>query len=242
MTTVVVGASAGLGRRLAFRLAEAGHDLVLVAREARDLAAVAADLRVRFGVRVTGVAADVTDDEWLEEVACAAANLGGVDALLLPVGGVAAGDTPCAEPRLGELLWRLNYGAVVACVARFWPELTMRGGVVVGFGSIASVRGRDANAAYAAAKRGLATWFESLRHLGAQVGVRVQFYVPGYIDTGQAFGLPLKLPKSNPDAFARLVVKDLGYETGVRYFPFFWRYICVALRLMPWGIYRRLRF
>lgn len=242
MNAVVVGASAGLGRCLAFRLAEAGYDLVLVARGLPDLKAVAADIGVRHGVRTALVAADVTGDAWLDDVAAAVESLGGIDALLLPVGGVSAGDEPCADPSVGERVWRLNYRAVVAAATRFWPELVARRGVVVGFGSIAAARGRDANAAYSAAKRGLASWFESLRHAGSRVGVRVQFYVPGYLDTGQAFGLPVRLPVGDPDVLARVVVAGLGREIGVRHYPRFWRAVCAALRWVPWSVYRRLRF
>ena len=46
MTYLVVGASAGVGRGLAARFAAAGHDLVLVASDERDLAAMAADLGI----------------------------------------------------------------------------------------------------------------------------------------------------------------------------------------------------
>ena len=59
MIAIVVGASAGLGRALAGELAATGHDLVVVSSDARDLAALASDLRIRHGVRVVGVPLDL---------------------------------------------------------------------------------------------------------------------------------------------------------------------------------------
>jgi 3-oxoacyl-[acyl-carrier protein] reductase len=59
---LVCAASKGLGRGCAAALAEAGVHLVLNARGAVALAATAADLRARFGVQVTEIAADITSD------------------------------------------------------------------------------------------------------------------------------------------------------------------------------------
>ena len=56
---IVVGASAGLGRALAGELAAAGHDLVVVSSDARDLEALASDLRIRHGVRVVTAPSDL---------------------------------------------------------------------------------------------------------------------------------------------------------------------------------------
>ena len=52
MTTVVVGASSGLGRALAEELARTGHELLLVASDPRDLSAIAADLGLRHAAKV----------------------------------------------------------------------------------------------------------------------------------------------------------------------------------------------
>lgn len=62
-TAIVCASSKGLGRACAEALAEAGVDLVMNARGAEALQAVADDIRARHGVNVTAVAADVTTDE-----------------------------------------------------------------------------------------------------------------------------------------------------------------------------------
>lgn len=60
---IVCASSRGLGRGCAIALAEAGCDLVLNGRDATALAATAAEIRSRFGVRVEEVAADVSTRE-----------------------------------------------------------------------------------------------------------------------------------------------------------------------------------
>ncbi|MCB1406833.1 MAG: SDR family oxidoreductase [Rhodobacteraceae bacterium] len=81
---LVCASSKGLGRGCAEALAEAGVDLVLNARGVEALEATAADLRARFGVSVTAVAADITSDEGRTQVLDAA---GPVDILVTNAGG-----------------------------------------------------------------------------------------------------------------------------------------------------------
>ncbi len=244
MTYVVVGASAGLGRALAARFAAAGHHLVLVASDERDLAAVASDLMVRYSVRVATVAADVAaDDAYLERVAAAAAALGGPDGLLFPVGAGAPGDDGSLDAGGAARLVRVNFLAIAAAVARFLPVLRRRPrAVIVGFGSVAAARGRGANVVYAASKRALESLFESLRHACAGTTVTVQFYVLGYLDTNLAFGVRTPLPKADPARLSERVLRGLARDVGVVYYPAFWRPVCALLRRVPWVVFRRLRF
>jgi short-subunit dehydrogenase len=244
LTAVVVGASTGLGRCLADRLAAAGHDLVIASSDERDVAALASDLRTRHGIRVTDVAIDLggssADPEPLER---AAADLGAADALLLPIGWTAPRDDGCRDPELTERLVRTNFLSVTTVVSTFLPALRRRPrAAIVGFGSIAAVRGRGANVIYAASKRALQTFFEGLRHGCADTQVRVQFYVLGYLDTNLAFGRKTLLPRANPDRLAANVVRDLGRSEGVVYYPGWWRPVCALISIMPWFVFKRLRF
>ena len=244
MTAVVVGASAGLGRALAERLAASRHDLVVVASDARDLEALAADLRIRYGVRVVAVALDLgREASSAEPLARAVAELGGgLDALLLPVGWTAARDEVEVEPGVPERLLRTNFLSVVTLVSGLLPALREKPrSSIVGFGSVAAVRGRGANVVYAASKRALQTYFEGLRHACASSSVSVAFYVLGYLDTSLAFGRRTLLPRADPARLAARVVRDLGRRDGVMYHPALWRLVCAALPLVPFSIYKRLK-
>jgi short-subunit dehydrogenase len=244
VTAVVVGASAGLGRALAERLAGAGHDLVLASSDERDVAALAAHLQIHNGVRATAVAVDLGGDtDGGERLESAARALGGADALLLPIGWTAPLDDACRDTELTERLVRTNFLSVATLVSRFLPGLRQRPrAAVVGFGSVAAVRGRGANIVYAASKRALQTFFEGLRHACTDTPVRVQFYVLGYLDTNLAFGRRTLLPRANPEHLAARVARDLGRFEGVVYHPGWWRPVCALLSVVPWFVFKRLRF
>lgn len=243
MIAIVVGASAGLGRALAGELAAAGHDLVVVSSDPRDLEALASDLRIRHGVRVVTVPFDLGGGpSGVERLGEAVAELGSPDALLLPVGWTAASDDATTDAGLAERLVRTNFLSVAAVVGRFLPELQRRPRAsVVGFGSVAAIRGRGSNVFYAASKRALETYFESVRHSCAGTPVRVCFYVLGYLETNLAFGRRTLLPRADPARLAARVVRGLGVREGVLYHPRAWRLVAAALPLVPFSVYKRLK-
>ena len=245
MTAVVVGASAGLGRALASALASAGHDLVLAASDGRDVEALAADLRLRHGVSAAAVAIDLgATDADLEPLVAAASSLGGADLLLLPIGWTAepSRDGAGVDPATAERLVRVNFLAVVALVSRFLPGLRERPAArIVGFGSVAAARGRRVNLVYASAKRALQTYLEGLRHACAGSRVRVQFWIPGYLDTNLAFGRAAALARASPEALAARVVARLPDGDLVLYHPRWWRLVCAAAPRVPFSVFKRLK-
>jgi short-subunit dehydrogenase len=62
LSCLILGASGGLGRALCYRFAAARHDLIIVSSDERDLAAMESDLELRFGVRVSSVAVDFSQE------------------------------------------------------------------------------------------------------------------------------------------------------------------------------------
>ncbi|MEQ6902693.1 SDR family oxidoreductase [Nocardioides sp. YIM 152588] len=73
-TSLITGATAGIGHEFAVQLAARGDDLVLVARDVARLESVAADLRTAYGVQVEVLPADLADPEKLATVAARLAD------------------------------------------------------------------------------------------------------------------------------------------------------------------------
>lgn len=88
-TALVCGASKGLGRACAQALAEAGVNVVIVARTADALNATAADIRAATGVNVTAVACDISTPEGRAQALAACPQ---PDILVTNAGGPPPGD------------------------------------------------------------------------------------------------------------------------------------------------------
>jgi short-subunit dehydrogenase len=240
----VVGASAGVGRALSEALAVRGGELLLIASDARDLQAQAAHLRLVYDVRVETVSCDASrPSECLNNIRSAAETFGHFDRMFFPIGLSFPND--CGVLSLAEVqqLFDVNLVTIVGVIGHFLPDLLASDhGSIVGFGSVAAIRGRRTNIVYAAAKRSLESYFESLRHLTVNSRVRVQFYSLGYIATQQSFGKHLLFPLITPKKVAEMVVRNMDSDRGTIYFPRYWSIISYIVSALPWTIFKKLDF
>lgn len=243
MNFIVVGASAGLGRALADQLAAKKHNLVIVASNQEDLDALAADLRIRHSVTVEVAAQRMKcDNESVNKVKEAAGRLGQVDGIYFPLGYSRIDDDGSLVADDIERIVDSNLASIMALTAAYLPDMLQRNeGGLAFFGSVASERGRSSNIAYAAAKRGLQSFYESVQHRTAASNIRVQFYQLGFLNTAQTAGKKLPFPAAEPEAAASFIVGRIN-KSGFAYFPSFWTLICMALRLTPWFVFKKLKF
>jgi short-subunit dehydrogenase len=91
-TVLITGASSGIGAVYADRFARRGHDLVLVARDAARLEAIAGRLRAETGVSVEVLPADLTEPAGLARVEVRARDDGRIGVLVNNAGASARGD------------------------------------------------------------------------------------------------------------------------------------------------------
>jgi short-subunit dehydrogenase len=241
---LIVGASAGVGRALCETLGARGAALLLVASDARDLGALAAHLRLIYRIEVQIVASDATSvTDCIEQVGNAAAAFGAIDSLYFPIGASHADDRGLLSIEQINGILNSNLTIVIGLISRLLPQLLdMPQARIVGFGSIAAVRGRKANVVYSAAKRGLESYFESLRHLTADSKVRIQFYRLGYVATQQSFGQRLLFPVVTPQQVAQQVMRNSDNDMGKTHFPRYWALIALAVSWIPWPLYKKLDF
>jgi len=241
-TAVIVGASSGLGRALATELARRGQALLLVASDARDLQAIAADLELRFEASVATLALDLAREaDPGARILTSLAALPPPSALLL-VAGLSREDDDFSQPaaRIGELL-SINLHAPHAIVHALLPKLRETRGTIVLFGSIAAIRGRGRNVVYASAKRALESLYESLRQAHAPSALRVQLYRLGFLATNLTYGMTLPMAASDPNDVARDVAARLGKGSFARYLPRRFALVAAIVRMLPWFAFRRMR-
>jgi hypothetical protein len=181
---IVTGASDGIGREFAMRLAETGVDLILVARRKERLDDVAADLHRRYGVTCVVVAADLSTTTGIE--AAVAAGTGREVGLLVAAAGFGTSG-PLLASRLDEELAMIdvNCRAVVALCRHYGAAMAARrrGGIVL-MSSLLAFQGVPRAANYAATKAFVQTLAEGLNRELAPHGVAVLASAPGPIRSG----------------------------------------------------------
>jgi short-subunit dehydrogenase len=241
----VVGATRGMGRELARRMAERGDALCLLGRDEAELEASARDLVAR-GARgpVETARLDLADSAAFAAALDAADRaLGSFDTLVVTAGDFAPQDALERDPARLERLLDVNFTATVNLCQQAAERLAARGGgTVCAFSSVAGDRARRSNYLYGASKAGLSAFLEGLHLAYADRGVRVVCVRPGFVKTAMTAGLPVPPFAGEPDAVSRVVLRALDLGTPVVYAPPIWRLIMLVIRLLPRAVMRRARF
>jgi NADP-dependent 3-hydroxy acid dehydrogenase YdfG len=182
---LITGASRGIGRAIALRLAEAGATIALASRTADELQKVAAMIDAAGG-KVLVIPTDVTDEQQLTAlVERIRAEHDRIDILVNNAGG-GTPRTPIVKARLADWEWtlRVNLWATMALTKLVLPGMIERQqGTVINICSQASLTGKAGEAAYAAAKFGVRGFSQSLFAEVREYGIKVSAIYPGYVDT-----------------------------------------------------------
>ncbi|WNI17150.1 SDR family NAD(P)-dependent oxidoreductase [Actinacidiphila sp. ITFR-21] len=182
-TAVVTGASSGIGAATARRLAEAGYHVVLAARRADRLDALAKELAAE-GRSAAVYALDVTDRAAVDAFA---ASLDACDVLVNNAGGALGTDpVATADPADWRTMYEVNVLGVLHVTQALLPALTASGdGTVVVLSSTAGLATYEGGGGYVAAKHGAHVIAETLRLELNGRPVRVIEVAPGMVKTDE---------------------------------------------------------
>jgi decaprenylphospho-beta-D-erythro-pentofuranosid-2-ulose 2-reductase len=252
---VFLGATKGMGRALARRMAARGDRLFLLGRDLEDLGHSARDLDARAGASpaagggaapgAVGVAlCDLERPEtFAPALAAAEAALGGFDTVVVTGGMFATQQRLEDDPGLARRLLTVDFAnTVVFCEEARRRLLARGGGTLCVFSSVAGERGRKPVILYGAAKAGLTHYLEGLDHKFRAQGLATICVKPGFVRTGMTEGLPAPPFASEPDAVAALVCRAIDRGRPVVYVPGIWALIMLVIRALPRSVMRRIGF
>ncbi len=226
----MTGASRGIGRAIAERLASDGRLVVLVSRSPDTLGEVRVAIEQAGGhaeVRACDVGDSVALAAMVEEVA---STHGRLDILVNNAGITRDGlILRMSDADFDEVLNVNLKSAFVACRVAARPMMRGRFGRIVNIGSVTGLVGNAGQANYAAAKAGLVGLTKTLaKELGSK-GITANLVAPGFVETSMLDALPQQLKDEvvktvpvrrfgRPDEIAHVVsfvTSDLaGYLTG----------------------------
>jgi decaprenylphospho-beta-D-erythro-pentofuranosid-2-ulose 2-reductase len=245
MHVVLLGATKGMGRALARKMAERGDRLFLLGRGTEDLDRSARDLEVRGADGPVGTApCDLAEPDSFEPALDdAAAALGDIDAVVVTAGAFATQDALEGDRELVQRVTTLNFtNTVLFCEAAKSRLLAQGGGTLCVFSSVAGERGRKPVIIYGASKAGLTRYLEGLDHKHRADGLRVITVKPGFVKTGMTDGLEPPPFAGEPDEVAALVLRAIDRGSPVVYAPRPWRYVMAVIRHLPRAVMRRVGF
>lgn len=209
-TTLITGASEGIGKCLAAEFARQGHNLILVARNEEKLRALAEELAREHTVSVNVFAQDLLDPNaaqiLFEKVS--SANLH-VDILVNNAGMMYVDNFVEADMTQVNKLIQLNISSLVNMTNAFLQPMVIRSsGKIINVASIASFIPTPAFAVYGASKSFVLSFTESLSEELRYSGVDAHLICPGFTKTNmlqQAKGMEDMIPgffKADPDKLA----------------------------------------
>ncbi|MCK6521762.1 SDR family NAD(P)-dependent oxidoreductase [Myxococcota bacterium] len=230
---VLTGASSGIGRALAPKLAARGYGLVLVARDAEALGSLAATLAVPTRI----LSLDLSAPDASARLGAETAELD-VGLVVLNAGFGSAGPFLQADAAADQAQLAVNCASVLGACHVFAPRLVARrSGALVLVGSVLGFQGVPGQATYAATKAFVQALAEGLApELGAK-GVSVLCVAPGPTHTGFAARAGMRMGRADA---AEDVAAEISTAIGRKgtQFP------GLMAKLLRWGVLtlpRRLR-
>lgn len=237
-TAWITGASTGLGRAMAIRMASEGWQIAASARgqaKLQDLALTSGDLPGKihiFPLDVTDQAAVTSTWRAIE------GQLGTVSQVVLNAGSHRPVQVESLSSEDFVALINLNLLGTVHCLEAALPSMLQRGaGRIAVVASLAGYRGLPTAAAYGMTKAGLINMAESLHPELKQKGIVMQIVNPGFVETPLTakndFAMPfLMTSEAAAEAFYRGLQSDRFEIT----FPWSFAAMMKLYRCMPAGL------
>lgn len=192
-TALVTGASQGIGRACAIKLAKAGARVALAARNQAKLEEVAVEIRNSGGEAEVFTIDIASEDSIKSGVKAALARFGSIEILVNNAGMTK--DTLLLRMKRSDwddVLATNLTGTFLLTQALVSPMLKARWGRIINISSVVGETGQAGQANYAASKAGLIGFTKSLARELASRGITANAVAPGYIETAMTAVLDQK--------------------------------------------------
>ncbi len=236
---LIIGGTSDIGFAIASEFAHIGFDITLIGRERDALEVNANDLSIRHNINANYYFLDILDlssiDEFLNNYKQVP------DGVIYSIGYL--GDQAKAQNEFDEAkkILDINFTNSMKILNHFANQFEQKqSGFIIGISSVAGDRGRQSNYIYGSAKAAFSTYLSGLRNRLSGKNVQVITVKPGFVRTKMTAGLPLpeKLT-STPKMVAKDVIKGWKKRKDIIYTKSIWRWIMLAIKIVPEKIFKK---
>jgi len=233
---LITGASAGIGRAVALRMAGDGWRVVLSSRRPDALEEIR-DSHPALAQRLFPRVLDVTDGAaFRAAVESIEAELGPIDTVILNAGDYDPMPLDAFDPQTFRRLMEVNFiGTVNGIAAALPPMRARRGGQILVTGSLSAYRGLPRAAPYSATKAAVLNMVESLKPEADRLGVSLRVINPGFVRTRLTDKNDFRMPQLiDAEQAADYIVRELANTRFEIFFPKRLGWTLKLLRLLPY--------
>jgi short-subunit dehydrogenase len=182
---LITGATGGIGEAVVNRLAERGHGLLLVARNAQKLEEQCVKLKNKFGIHAEFIAADLSVAGNAQQIFEETQKRGLKVVMLINNAGIGSGGEFSTLTLQSELaLIQLNISSLVALTHLFLPDMQKRKeGTIINVASMAAFMPIPYMAAYAASKAFVRSFTQAITQECVPYNIHVMLFCPGLTKT-----------------------------------------------------------
>ncbi|MBB4570660.1 SDR family NAD(P)-dependent oxidoreductase [Rhizobium leucaenae] len=238
----ITGASSGIGRALALKLAGEGYKVAVTARRHDKLLELQAEAQGLPGSIIV-LDGDVTNAEDMEHtVAAIEYQHGGLALVVLNAGIYLPARGEDLNHDVFDRSFAVNLHGVVNCLVPAVRHMRARGyGQIAIVSSAAGYGGVPAGAAYGATKAALINMAESLNFELDRMGIHIQLVTPGFVDTAltgkNKFSMPGLISAEDAAKAIAAGLKSPAFEIT---FPKSFTYRAKLLNFLPYSLYFRI--
>ena len=180
---VVTGAGRGIGRAIAFALANCGAEVILAARTAEQIQAVAEQI-TKNGGQARAIPTDVSEEAGIRDLFGQVGKSGRLDLLVNCAGIGRFGLLKDFSAQDFDKIMAVNLrGTFLCCREAMRMMAKQKRGFIINISSVVGFKGYARQAAYTASKHGVVGLSKSLAVEAQEYGVRVSVIMPGGVDT-----------------------------------------------------------
>jgi decaprenylphospho-beta-D-erythro-pentofuranosid-2-ulose 2-reductase len=238
---LIIGSTSDIGKAIARKYASAGYGIYLTARDLSKIESLESDIKIRYEVPCKSVYFDALKPDqhasfWQE--------LPQKPVVVVYVAGYMGdqAENVLSTEESFQVMGACYTGAVsiLNIVSRDFQA--NKNGLIIGISSVAGDRGRQSNYIYGSAKAAFSSYLSGLRNELFPSKVHVLTVKPGFVYTRMTEHLTLPpLLTAHPELVAEKVYQAGRKKKNTLYVKWFWKYIMLIIKLIPEGVFKKLK-